>query len=177
MLELVQKDLQVVYREIKKSSVHNVNENRMHAILAKKILLRVTDSVNDTFWYLVVDPMVPRPTGLKYYRTVEHVLDWSFFSQLHKLDCFKKSNDMIFIYVVKATKMEERLREWLNKVGDLLHLWLHSMLGYRCTVCWRCLRIHLTMITTGMVIRGAKNNLMWYDDGWMGVYDACLPLW
>ena len=61
--------------EIRKSSVHNVNEYKMHAILANKILLRVASSVNDTFQYLVVDPMVPRPTGIKYYRTVEHVLD------------------------------------------------------------------------------------------------------
>ena len=111
MLVLVQTDLQVVSMEIRKSSVHNVNEDKVHAIPTRKILLRVANSVNDTFRYLVVDTMVPRPTGLKYYRTVEHVLDWSFFSQLHKLDCFKKANDMIFAYVVKSTKMEKRLRE------------------------------------------------------------------
>ena len=73
VLVLVQTNLQAVYREIKKSSVHNVNEDMMHAIPANKMLLRVADSVNDTFQYLVVDPMVPRPTHFKYYRTVENV--------------------------------------------------------------------------------------------------------
>ena len=111
VLVLVQTYLQAVYREIKNSSVHNVNEDRMHAIPANKILLRVVDSVNDTFQYLAVDPMVPRPNSMKDYRIVEHVLDWSLFIQLHKLDCFKQANDMIFAYVVKATKMEKRLRE------------------------------------------------------------------
>ena len=160
VLVLVQIDIQVVYREIRKSSVHNVNEDRMHAISASKILLRVADSVNDTFWYLLVYPMVPRPTNLNDYRTIEHVLDWFLFIQLQKLNCYKQANDIIFAYVVKAIKMERRLREWLNKVGDILHLWLHNMLGYMCTVCWRCLRIHLTMITPGMVIVGGGNNLM-----------------
>ena len=89
----------------------DVNEDRMYAIPANRILLRVVYSVNDTFPYLVFDPMVHRPTSLKYYRTVEHVLDLSLFRQLHKLDFFKKSSDMIFSYVVKATKMEKRLRE------------------------------------------------------------------
>ena len=86
----------------------DVNEDRMHAIPANKILLIVADSVNDTFRYLVVDPMVPRPTNMKDYRTVEHVLDWSLFIQLHKLDCFEQASDMIFAYVVKATKMEKK---------------------------------------------------------------------
>ena len=89
----------------------DVNEDEMHTIPANKILLRVVDSVKDTFRYLVVDPMVPTPTNMKDYRTVEHVLDWSLFIQLHKLDCFKQANDMIFSYMVKATKMEKRLRE------------------------------------------------------------------
>ena len=80
VLVLVQTDLQVIYREIKKCSVHNVNEDKMHAIPVNKILLRVADSVNDTFRYLVVDPMVPRPTGLKDYIAIDHVLDWSLFS-------------------------------------------------------------------------------------------------
>ena len=97
--------------EIRKSSVHNANEDKMHAIHVNKILLRVADSVNDTFRYLVVDPMVPRPTSMKYYRNVEHVLDWSLFIHLHKLDCFKQASDMIFSYVVKATNMEKKLRE------------------------------------------------------------------
>ena len=61
----------------------------MHAIPSNKILLRVADSVNDTFLYLVVDPMVPRPTSMKDYITVQHVLDWSLFIHLHKLDYFK----------------------------------------------------------------------------------------
>ena len=56
-----------------------MNEDRMHTIPTSKILLRVADSVNGTFRYLVVDPMVPRPISLKDYRTVEHVLDWSLF--------------------------------------------------------------------------------------------------
>ena len=96
VLVLVQTNLQIVYKEIKKSSVHNVNEDRMHIILANKILVRVANSVNDTLRYLVVDPMVPRPTSLKDYKTIEHVLDWSLFSQLHKLDCFKQASDKYF---------------------------------------------------------------------------------
>ena len=67
MLVLVQIDLQALYREVIKSSVHNVNEEGMHIIPTKNVLLRVADSVNDTFRYLVVDPMVPRPTSLKDY--------------------------------------------------------------------------------------------------------------
>ena len=49
VLILVQTNLQVVYMEIKKSSVHNVNEDKMHSIPTNKILLRVADSFNDTF--------------------------------------------------------------------------------------------------------------------------------
>ena len=75
MLVLVEMDLHAVYMDMKKSSVHNVNEYSMHSISTNKILSRVVDSVNDTFQYLVVDPMVPRPTSLKDYWTVEHVLD------------------------------------------------------------------------------------------------------
>ena len=49
MLVLVQIDLQVVYKEIRKSIVHKVNKDRMHSIPTNKILFIVADSVNDTF--------------------------------------------------------------------------------------------------------------------------------
>ena len=49
VLVLVQTYLQVVQRGIRKSSVHNVNEDKMHVIPANKILFIVADSVNDTF--------------------------------------------------------------------------------------------------------------------------------
>ena len=85
-----------------------------------KILLIVAYSHNYTLRYLVIDPTVPTPTSLKDYRAIEHVLDWSLFSKLDKVGFFKKCSDIICSEVVKATKIENILRESLNKVSELL---------------------------------------------------------
>ena len=42
------------------------------------------------------------------------------FIKLYKVDLFKKCSDMNFAEVVKSTKTKKRLRESLNKGGDLL---------------------------------------------------------
>ena len=39
---------------------------------------------------------------------------------LDKVDFFKQCSDMICAEVVKSTKIEKRLREYLNKVSDML---------------------------------------------------------
>ena len=63
--------------------------------------------------------MVPIPTSLSDYRDEEHITNLSQFGILDKVD-FKKSSEMICVEVVKATKIEIRLKEELDKVGDTL---------------------------------------------------------
>ena len=66
----MQTDLQAVYIEIRKGSVHSVNEDRMYAMHPNKILLTIADSVSDTFRYSVVHPLVPIHTNIKDYKSI-----------------------------------------------------------------------------------------------------------
>ena len=117
---LVEIDLHWIYKEIRKGNVQRVNEDRLHKIPTNKILLTVTDNNSETFKYSVFDPMVPNTISLKDCRAIEHILDWYLFRKLDKVDFFQKWNDMICADVVKSTKIENMLREYLNKVGYIL---------------------------------------------------------
>ena len=70
--------------------------------------------------YVFIEPMVPMSTNFIYYKSKEHVIDWDLFGNLDKVYFFKQASDMIYAEVLKATKIEKRMRESLSKVGDLL---------------------------------------------------------
>ena len=52
--------------------------------------------------------MVPIPTSLSDYRVEEHIIDWSQFGSLDKVEFFKQASDMICAKVVKATKKKDQ---------------------------------------------------------------------
>ena len=59
-------------------------------------------------------------TKLSDYTVEEHMMNWIQFGSLDKVDLLKYSNDMICAEVAKSTKTKLRLKESLNKSGDLL---------------------------------------------------------
>ena len=76
----------------------------MHAMPAQKRLLIVANSVENTFRYLVIEPMVTRPTSLNNYSAEEHAIDWPLFGKIDKVYFFKHVSDIICAEVVKSTK-------------------------------------------------------------------------
>ena len=64
--------------------------------------------------------MVPIPTSLSDYRDEEHIINLSQFGILDKVYFFIKSSEIICDEVVKDTKTEKRLKESMNKFGELL---------------------------------------------------------
>ena len=83
---LVQTYLQVIYKEIIKGSVHNLNEDRLYVIPAHKRLLTFANNVSDTFIYLVIEHIVSILASIKDYIVEDPILDRYLFG---KLDMFE----------------------------------------------------------------------------------------
>ena len=96
-----------------------INEDRQQIIPPQKMLFSKENHIDNIFIYSTINIKVLSHTILSVYREEEHIIDWSQFGSLDKVDFFKQANDMICAEVVKTTNTKIRLKESLNKVEDI----------------------------------------------------------
>ena len=96
--------------------MQSINEDRQQIIPPQKRLFSKENHIDNIFIYSTINIKVLSHTILSVYREEEHIIDWSQFGSLDKVDFFKQANNMICAEVVKTTNTKIRLKESLNKV-------------------------------------------------------------